>query len=62
MMYGNEQTRSFCYIDDAVEANNISCMESEKTNGEIYHIGSSEEISIEQLIKKLEKCYCSRRI
>ena len=56
MMYGNEQTRSFCYISDAAEAT-ILAMESQKTNGEIYHIGSSEEVSIEELIKETGKYF-----
>ncbi len=50
LMYGHNQTRSFCFIDDAVRGT-ILAAESDNTNGEIYHIGSSEEISIEELIK-----------
>lgn len=50
MVYGHDQTRSFNYITDAVEGT-VLAMESDKSNGEIYHIGSMEEISIEQLIK-----------
>jgi UDP-glucose 4-epimerase len=50
-IYGHDQTRSFSFISDSVEGT-ILAMESEKSNGEIYHIGSSEEISIEELIKE----------
>ena len=50
-IYGHDQTRSFSYISDSVEGT-ILAMESEKSDGEIYHIGSSEEISIEELIKE----------
>lgn len=50
MMYGHNQTRSFCYIDDAVKGT-VLAAESKRADGEIYHIGSSEEISIEELIK-----------
>ena len=50
LMYGHNQTRAFCYIDDAVEGT-VLAAESEKSNGEIFHIGSDEEISIESLIK-----------
>ena len=49
-VYGFDQTRSFCYITDAV-IGTVLAMESNKSDGEIYHIGSDEEISIEQLIK-----------
>ena len=44
-IYGHDQTRSFSFISDSVEGT-ILAMESEKSNGEIYHIGSSEEITI----------------
>ena len=50
-IFGNDQTRSFNYIDDAV-AGTIGAMNSDKTNGEIIHIGDMrDEITIEQLIK-----------
>ena len=50
-IYGHNQTRSFSYISDSVEGT-ILAMESEISDGEIYHIGSSDEISIEELIKE----------
>jgi nucleoside-diphosphate-sugar epimerase len=49
-IYGHNQTRSFCYVSDAVTGT-ISAAESKKSDGEIYHIGSDEEITIEELIK-----------
>ena len=49
-VYGHDQTRAFCYITDAVEGT-VLAMENEHSNGEIYHIGTMEEISIEELIK-----------
>jgi UDP-glucose 4-epimerase len=51
LVYGHDQTRSFCYITDAVEGT-VLAMENEKSNGEIYHIGTMEEITIEELIKE----------
>ena len=48
-VYGHDQTRSFCYITDAVEGT-VLAMESEKSAGEIYHLGTMDEISIEDLI------------
>lgn len=50
-IYGHDQTRSFSFISDSVEGT-ILAMESEKSNREIFHIGSSEEISIEELVKE----------
>ena len=46
-----DHTRAFCYIDDAVEAT-IRCAESEATEGQVIHIGSSaEEIAIRDLVR-----------
>jgi nucleoside-diphosphate-sugar epimerase len=49
-MYGHDQTRAFSFIDDTVEGT-VLAMESDLAAGEIFHIGSSQEISIEQLIR-----------
>lgn len=48
-IYGHDQTRAFNYIDDAVEGT-VLAMEKGR-NGEIYHIGTQEEITIEELIR-----------
>jgi len=48
-IYGHDQTRSFNYIDDAVEGTVLTMEKG--GNGEIYHIGSMEEITIEELIR-----------
>ncbi len=53
-IYGVSHTRSFCYIDDAVKAM-IMVMESKKTDGRTYHIGTSEELKIRDLAKNLFK-------
>ena len=47
-IYGHDQTRAFCYIDDAVNGT-VSAMESDKAVGEIYHIGKQDEITMETL-------------
>ncbi len=47
-IYGHDQTRAFCYIDDAV-LGTVGAMESAKANGEIYHIGKQYEINMETL-------------
>lgn len=52
-VYGADQTRAFCYVDDAVEQT-IGCMRSERASGEIVHIGNNrEEIQIRDLVAKL---------
>ena len=47
-IYGNNQTRAFCYVNDAVKGT-VAAMESARAAGEIYHIGQNEEINIETL-------------
>ena len=49
---GNE-TRSFCYVDDAVKQLNFLLNKSK--NNQIYNIGQSKEISISKLVKEISK-------
>ena len=49
-VYGYYDKRSYCYIDDAVEAMRL-VMESDKTDGQIYHIGSHEERKVNNLVE-----------
>lgn len=51
-VFGADDTRSFCYIDDAVEAMQM-VMESKKTDGGTYHIGTKEETVISDLVKQI---------
>ncbi len=51
-IYGANETRSFCYIEDAVEGMR-RVMESTKTDGATYHVGASEETNIDDLTKIL---------
>ncbi len=51
-IFGADDTRSFCYIDDAVEAIQ-RVMESEKTDGGTYHIGTKEETLIRDLVEDI---------
>ncbi|MDD5193392.1 MAG: aminotransferase class I/II-fold pyridoxal phosphate-dependent enzyme [Candidatus Nanoarchaeia archaeon] len=54
-IYGGEETRTFCYIDDAVKATRM-VMETESTNKRIIHIGRSDgEIKIIDIAKELFK-------
>jgi UDP-glucose 4-epimerase len=54
IVFGNgEQTRDFTYIDDVVEAS-ILALES-KCVGEVFNIGGGTKISVNNLIKQIEK-------
>lgn len=53
-IFGADETRSFCYIDDAVEAIKM-VMESDKTDGGTYHIGTHRETLISDLIETIFK-------
>lgn len=50
------QTRCFTFVEDAIEAT-IQVALSDKTDGEIYNIGSDIEISIYELISKIFKLF-----
>jgi UDP-glucose 4-epimerase/UDP-glucuronate decarboxylase len=54
-IYGSEQTRAFCYVDDAVKATyDLSLV---KAQG-IFHIGNNDqEIKIFELAKLVNLCY-----
>ncbi len=56
-IYGNKQTRAFCYVSDAAEGT-VLAMESKNSNGEIYHIGSMDEISMETLTRFIGDTFC----
>ena len=51
LIYGSSQTRSFCYISDAI-LGTVMAMESGNSDFNIYHIGSEDEITIESLVKE----------
>ncbi len=52
-IYGTgQQKRCFCYVEDVVDAV-IGLMNCEQAAGNVYNIGSSEEISIEGLADKI---------
>lgn len=52
-IYGTgQQMRCFCYVEDVVEAV-IGLMNCEQAAGNVYNIGSTEEISIECLADKI---------
>jgi len=51
-IYGGDQTRSFCYITDAAEGT-VFAIENKFSDQNIFHIGSTEEITIERLVKSV---------
>ena len=56
-IFGAKETRAFCYMTDTIRATQ-QAMESDKTNGQIVHIGNDkEEISMEDLAKKMFKLF-----
>ncbi|MBN2457451.1 MAG: GDP-mannose 4,6-dehydratase [Sedimentisphaerales bacterium] len=60
MVYGTgRQKRCFCYIIDLVEAV-VGLMNCEKASGKVYNIGSTEEISIEDLADKIVELTSSK--
>ena len=44
-IYGGDQTRTFCYVDDAVRATCLA-MRSSTLDGQVVNIGSDEETKI----------------
>lgn len=49
-VFGGDQTRAFNFISDAVQGT-VGAMESDKSNGEIFHIGDMRsEIKIRELV------------
>jgi nucleoside-diphosphate-sugar epimerase len=51
-VYGAEQTRAFCFITDASEGT-VLAMENENSDQEIYHMGSPDEITIQELVENI---------
>ena len=51
-LYGGQQSRSFCYIDDFIKGITLVAG-SGKSKGEIINIGNDEEITIQDLAKKM---------
>jgi UDP-glucose 4-epimerase/UDP-glucuronate decarboxylase len=51
-LMGEDDSRSYCYIDDTIEAM-IIAMESQKTDGETYNIGSNHKTTIKELTETM---------
>ena len=55
-LYGGDETRSFCYVEDCCEA--LEQLAVKAKSGSLYHVGSEDEVLIEDaanLIMKLMK-------
>ncbi len=62
-VYGDgSQTRCFCHVSDAVEAL-IGLLDEPRAEGDVFNVGSSEEISIGELASRIiERTESSSRI
>jgi len=59
-IYGDgKQTRSFTHVNDVVRAS-MALMQHPQAEGDVFNIGSEEEVSIEDLAKKIKKATGSR--
>lgn len=52
LVYGSDQTRAFCHISDAVNGT-ILAMNARGVNGEVFHIGSTQETSMAELFRSI---------
>tara|TARA_Y100001970_G_scaffold159011_1_gene194511 strand:+ start:28133 stop:29155 length:1023 start_codon:yes stop_codon:yes gene_type:complete len=55
-IFGSNQTRSFCYIDDGA-LGTIQAMECDNAKHDIFHIGSEDEITIKDLVIETGKFF-----
>jgi nucleoside-diphosphate-sugar epimerase len=51
-IYGANQTRAFCFCDDAAEGT-VRALESDVSDQQVYHIGNDDEITIDALTRSL---------
>ena len=52
-----QQTRCFCFVDDTAEAL-LSLMRCEKARGQIFNVGTDQEITIKSLAEVLRSASC----
>lgn len=55
-IFGHDQTRSFCYIDDGAMGTVLAMEHNDEPDG-IYHIGATDEITMEELIKEVGRYF-----
>ena len=54
------QTRSFCYIDDAIEQM-ILCLTRDEAKNQIFNLGNQKESTVSEIVKYLEEI-CGRKL
>src|SRR3981081_2163610 len=57
---GGEQSRNFCYVDNAVQANLLAC-EAPNASGKVFNVGVGERISLNEVLRELGKITGKRR-
>ena len=50
-----DQTRDFVYIKDVIQANLKACVAPESANGEVFNIGTGEQITVNELISHMQQ-------
>ena len=62
-VYGDgKQTGCFCHVLDVVDAALTALMANPKSSGQVFNLGSDQEISIEDLAKKVILVTSSQRV
>lgn len=62
-VYGDgEQSRCFCHVQDTVRALEALLDRPDETSGQIYNIGSSQEVTINQLAERVIERSASRSV
>ena len=51
-IYGADQTRAFCFCTDGAEGT-VQALESDTSDQQVYHIGNSDEITIDTLTRTI---------
>jgi nucleoside-diphosphate-sugar epimerase len=51
-IYGADQTRAFCFCTDGAQGT-VQALESDSSDQQVYHIGNSDEITIEKLTRTI---------
>jgi UDP-glucose 4-epimerase len=56
IIYGNgDISRDFTYVDNNIDANLKACLASKEVAGEVMNIATGYEISLDQLVEKINK-------
>jgi UDP-N-acetylglucosamine 4-epimerase len=50
-----EQTRDFCYIDNAVSANLLACKAEDRATGRAYNVACGRRVSLNRLVEQMNE-------